>query len=457
MVIGTMSFSRDLHNVSKVIGGRSIIIELMKLMQRIVKGVCLLLTKSLRIYGSSLFGSPMTSMTPGAVMSSTAQSTTVIFSAVAMLFGGICVVGMRLAEGAEEGASTAAVIHRLRVPEAPRPVREQPEWRAPRKVLLLGFGRGKGWEERQSAFSAAAPSTKVILARDPGEALRMIADADAVIGFNPDICDPKLIDGAKQLRWIASLAAGVESCMAVRSVHERKLLVTNMRGVDGPVIAEHAIALALALAHNLDEFAVDSSKALWSRTHGAEAPMQTLDGKTMLVVGLGGIGMEVATRAHGLGMKVVATRDSDRSKPDFVSYVGLPDELLTLAKDADVVVNAVPLTPQTTGMYNAAFFAVVKPTAYFINVARGASAVTGDLAAALSAHRLAGAGLDVVDPEPLPPDNPLWRAPHVLITPHISASSDLPGEARWEIAVENLRRYAAGEKMLAVVDLTKGY
>lgn len=390
-------------------------------------------------------------------MSRTAQSTTVICGVLAVLLGGIGLLGARLAAGADDAESAAAVIHRLRVPEALHPVREQPGWRAPRKVVLLGFGRGKGWEEQQAAFRAAAPNASVILARDLPEALRATADADAVVGFNPDICNPKLINGAKQLRWIASLAAGVENCMAVASVHERKLLVTNMRGVDGAVIAEHAIALALSLAHNLDEFAVDSSKAVWSRSHGAEAPMQALDGKTMLVVGLGGIGMEVAMRAHGLGMKVIATRDADRSKPDFVSYVGLPDELLSLTKSADVIVNAVPLTPQTTGMYNAGFFAVMKPTAYFINVARGASVVTADLAAALSEHRLAGAGLDVVDPEPLPPDNPLWHSPRVLITPHISASSDLPGEARWVLAVENLRRYAAGENMLSVVDLTKGY
>jgi phosphoglycerate dehydrogenase-like enzyme len=156
-------------------------------------------------------------------------------------------------------------------------------------------------------------------------------------------------------------------------------------------------------------------------------------------------------------MKVVATRDNNRDKPDFVSYVGLPDELPTLAKTADVIVNSVPLTPQTTGMYDAKFFAVLKPTAYFVNVARGGSAVTADLAAALNERRIAGAGLDVVDPEPLPPDNPLWRAPHVLITPHISSRSDLPSEARWTLAAENLRRYANGEKMLSVVDLAKGY
>jgi phosphoglycerate dehydrogenase-like enzyme len=349
------------------------------------------------------------------------------------------------------------VITRLRVQEAPQPVRERAQWRAPRKVVLLEFGNVKGWAGRQEAFAAAAPKAQVVVATDMASAAAATADADVVVGFNPEICSAKLIDNAKQLRWLESLAAGVENCMAVPGVRARNLLVTNMRGVDSAAIAEHAIAMVMALAHGLDTYAVDTSKGIWSREHGGTTPMQTLEGKTLLVVGLGGIGTEVAKRGYGLGMKVVATRDNDRNKPDFVSYVGLPDEMLTLAKAADVVVNCVPLTPQTTGIYNDKFFAALKPTAYFINVARGASAVTSDLVNALNEHRIAGAGLDVVDPEPLPPDHPLWRAPHVLITPHISSRSDLPGEARWILAVENLRRYANGEKMLSVVDLTKGY
>jgi len=381
----------------------------------------------------------------------------VIRGACALVAGGLVLLAAPPAARADEAEPVASVISRLRVPQAPQPVRARSHWRTPRKVVLLAFGNGSAWEGRQEAFAAAAPKATIIAARNLAEALTASADADAIVGFNPDICNAQLLDSAKQLRWISSLAAGVENCMAVPSVHSRDLLVTNMRGVDAAAIAEHAIALALALAHSLDTFAVDTSKGVWNPMHGAASPMQVLTGKTLLVVGLGGIGTEVALRAHGLGMKVVATRDTDRNKPDFVSYVGLPNEMLTLARSADVIVNAVPLTAQTTGMYNAQFFASLKPTAYFINVARGASAVTPDLVAALNEHRLAGAGLDVVDPEPLPPDSPLWRAPHVLVSPHISARSDLPGEAKWQLAVENLRRYAVGEPMLSVVDLTKGY
>jgi phosphoglycerate dehydrogenase-like enzyme len=361
------------------------------------------------------------------------------------------------AHATDDGESLSSVMTRLRVQESPQPIRENPQWRAPRKVVLLAFGTGRGWEGREAAFAAAAPKAKVIVAKDMAAAVAATADADVFVGFNPEICAAKLVDTDKQLRWIASLAAGVENCMAVPSVHDRNLLLTNMRGVDSAVIGEHAVALAMALAHSLDTFAVDTSKGQWSDEHGNTAPIETLTGKTMLVVGLGGIGTEVALRAHGLGMKVVATRDNVSNKPDFVSYVGSPDEMLTLAKSADVIVNAVPLTPQTKGMYDAKFFAVLKPTAYFVNVARGGSVVTADLVSALAEHRLAGAGLDVVDPEPLPADSPLWHAPRVIITPHVSARSDFPSEARWTLAVENLRRYANGEKMLSVVDLTKGY
>jgi phosphoglycerate dehydrogenase-like enzyme len=385
------------------------------------------------------------------------RSTEVLSGLSALLVAGAILLGLSPAARAEDGESVDAVITRLRVQEAPQPVRERKQWRVPRKIVLLAFGNPGGWANRQQAFAAAAPKSQVIVAKDMAAALSATADADVIVGFNPEICSPKIIDNAKQLRWLSSLAAGVELCMAVPGVRGRDLLVTNMRGVDSGAIAEHAIALTMALAHGLDAFAVDTSKGVWSREHGGTTPMQTLDGKTMLVVGLGGIGTEVAKRAHGLGMKVAATREGDRNKPDFVSYVGTPDELLTLAKSADVIVNCVPLTPQTTGIYNEKFFAVLKPTTLFVNVARGASAVTADLTSALNEHRIAGAGLDVVDPEPLAPDNPLWRAPHVIITPHISSRSDLPGEARWTLAVENLRRYANGEKMLSVVDLTKGY
>jgi phosphoglycerate dehydrogenase-like enzyme len=185
--------------------------------------------------------------------------------------------------------------------------------------------------------------------------------------------------------------------------------------------------------------------------------MTLVRGKTMLVVGLGGIGSEVARLAHAAGMRVIATRASARTGPDYVSYVGLPDELLKLASEADVVVNTAPLTPQTTGVFDAEFFAKMKPTAYFINVGRGKSVVTSALVDALSSGAIAGAGLDVTDPEPLPAEHPLWRAPNLIVTPHVANDSDLGFGAQAEVIKENTRRYIAGERMLSVVDVARGY
>jgi phosphoglycerate dehydrogenase-like enzyme len=140
-----------------------------------------------------------------------------------------------------------------------------------------------------------------------------------------------------------------------------------------------------------------------------------------------------------------------------VSYVGLPDELARLAAEADFVVNTTPLTAATTGMFDAKFFAAVKPGAFFVNVGRGKSVVQTELVAALKSGRLGGAGLDVTDPEPLPADSPLWQMQNVILTPHVSANSDIDDGVRFAIAAENLRRYVAGDKILSVVDVAKGY
>ena len=179
--------------------------------------------------------------------------------------------------------------------------------------------------------------------------------------------------------------------------------------------------------------------------------------RTLLVVGLGGIGTQVAKRGHGLGMHVIATRNSRREGPDYVDYVGLSDELYELAARADVVINTVPLTDQTRGMFDAGFFDVMKSNAFFITVGRGGSTVTDDLMAALQSGAIAGAGLDVTDPEPLPEGHPLWTMPRVIISPHTAGRSDKGRDRLYLMVKENLRRYVAGEPMLSVVDIERGY
>src|SRR6185503_2114323 len=175
--------------------------------------------------------------------------------------------------------------------------------------------------------------------------------------------------------------------------------VTNLQRIQGPHMAEHAIALLLSLARALPVYAVEQNAGAFTRgfreTRG-ERPIE-VEGKTLLVVGLGGIGTEVAKRANGLGMHVIATRNSRREGPDYVEYVGLADEYVELAKRADVVVNATPLTPATRGMFDERFFGAAKEGAFFLNIGRGESVITDALVAALSSGRLGGAGLDVTD------------------------------------------------------------
>jgi phosphoglycerate dehydrogenase-like enzyme len=137
--------------------------------------------------------------------------------------------------------------------------------------------------------------------------------------------------------------------------------------------------------------------------------------------------------------------------------VGRPAELNELAKTADFIVNATPLTDATRGLFDSRFFNVLKPTAFFINIGRGGSVVTDDLVRALEEHRLAGAGLDVFDPQPLPPNHALWHLPGVIITPQIAGYSDGLWDRRWQLVRENLRRFVAGEPLMLVMDRARGY
>ncbi len=341
--------------------------------------------------------------------------------------------------------AASALIDSLGLHVAATPVRERSGWRPPRVVLV-----GESLRELLPQLRATAPQARFVEI-DKATA-RDIAAADATFG----VCTPPVLEAAQHLQWIQWPAAGVERCVQQPQLRARAPLVTNLQRTMGPSIAEHVIAMMLALSRHFDEFYRQQLQGHWEPFDSAPE-LGDVGGKTVLVAGLGGIGTEVARRAHALGMRVVATRASGHEGPEFVSYVGLPDELPRLAREADFVVNCLPLTPETTAIFNKEFFATMKHSAYFISIGRGGSTVTADLTAALTQGTIAGAGLDVVDPEPLPPDSPLWRAPHLIITPHISANTAVAEEMRDAVLIENLRRYVAGEPMLSVVDISKGY
>ncbi len=339
-----------------------------------------------------------------------------------------------------------ALIERFGLRESRQPVREMGNWKVPRKVVV--------WqnEDRLAALRAAHPSITFETVANVASLPAALKNADVFIGY----CIPAGVDSDHQLQWLMSLAVGVEKCAASEVLKRRKTVVTNVKGLSGPEIADHAIALMMALNRGLDGFIANQPAGTWDRGLYAD-DIWELEGRTLLVVGLGGIGREVARRAHGLGMKVIATRNSRREGPDYVSYVGLSHELLNLAKQADVVINTAPLTDKTRGMFDAKFFRAMESHAYFISVGRGASTNTDDLLTALRNGELGGAGLDVTDPEPLPPDHPLWRQPRVIITPHVAFRSDKLRERNWILVHENLRRYVSGDKLISIVDLERGY
>jgi len=341
--------------------------------------------------------------------------------------------------------SATELIDKLGLHVAAQPVRERPGWRPPHIVLI-----NKEMLDLRPALQQAAPKVKLV---DVSTATpKEIAAADAAIG----VCSAEVLAQARQLQWIQWPAAGVDRCVQEPAIHERHLLLTNLQRTMGPSMAEHVLGMMLALSRHFDYFLRQQQQAQWA-SESTAPQLVDLEGKTVLVVGLGGIGTEVARRAHAFGMRVTATRATGRSGPDFVSYVGLPEELPKLAREADFIVNCAPLTAQTTGIFNREFFETLKPGTYFISVGRGKSTVTADLIEALSSGRLAGAGLDVVDPEPLPADSPLWHLPNVIITPHVSADTQVSAEQRNFVLVENLRRYNAGEPMISVVDIERGY
>ncbi len=352
----------------------------------------------------------------------------------------------------EPEPGTAELIERLSLREAAQPLRDHPLWRKPVRIGV----QVPGWiaaamPDAMKRFRRAAGDVEIVDVTGPSDP--RVAQLDAIVSF----CSPAMLKAASSLRWLHSYTVGVEQCTLLPDIGQYKFILTNSQRTSGPTIAEHVIALMMTLTRSLHYHHRNQLEANWDRSIPADAPMFDVEGKTMLVAGLGGIGSEVAQRAAGLGMRVIATRRSGRDSPGFVEYVGQPDELLELAARADVVVNALPLTHETRHLFDRRFFDAVKPGAYFISVGRGKSTVTSALVAALKDGRLRAAGLDVTDPEPLPRDHELWRLPNVIITPHISSQTVEARQRMAAVAIENVRRYVAGEKLLSVVDLKAGY
>lgn len=256
---------------------------------------------------------------------------------------------------------------------------------------------------------------------------------------------------ADVLRWIQIPSIGAESCL-YPAIKESDVIVTNCKGVSSTHLSEQGFALLFALSRRIMDHWEQKREAHWQRLSSIE-----LAGGTMGVVGLGHVGRAVAERAYAFGMRVLAVDIEDVEKPDCVERVEKPDRLGEVAAECGVLFSCVPSTPESHKMIDGDTFGRMKPTSYFVNVSRGKVVDEEALIEALSAGRLAGAGLDVTYEEPCPPDNPLWKLPNALISSHSAGSSQNVRRRMLQLFLDNLSHYVNGEPLLNVVDKQKGY
>lgn len=374
-------------------------------------------------------------------------------------------------------ADLAAALKEFQLQESSRPVRETMRgWTAPRKIVVT-----VDEPERTAWLQQAMPKgVTVIGVPDEAAAGPQLAEADALVYFG---CSPATFAKAPRAKWVHVASGGADQCLATPGIASGEILLTNGQKVKNTMMAEQAMGYVLALARSIDVGMRSQVRGELDRS-GSGRRSKQLHGSTMLIVGLGGAGVEIARIADALGMKVIATRNSGREGPDFVSYVGLADETPKLVSEADVVVICAPLTPATRGLFNAAMFARMKKDAILVNWTRAEITVAEDLAAALKAGTIGSAALNWATAKPLPKDHPLWSAPNLILAPWAgtgsgaisgtgtgtgpapavqagrtsrAAGTEATRDARWVVVRENMRRFATGDKMYAVFDLDRGY
>jgi phosphoglycerate dehydrogenase-like enzyme len=299
------------------------------------------------------------------------------------------------------------------------------------------------------------PQLKVVQLSNYDRVSEEIGDTDVFIGFS---LKPAQFAAAKKLTWIHSPAAAVHQLMYPELISS-SVMLTNAREVHGPVVAEHAITLVLALAKRLPramQYQIRKEWAqqkLWDET---PRPREVADA-TVLVVGMGSIGREFTARAQALGMRVIAVRGNPKKGTGGANAVYSLEQLDQILPQADFVVLCVPVTPATAGIINQARLEKMNADAYLINVGRGSLVHEAALIQALRDRRIGGAALDVFAHEPLPPESPLWSLDNLLITPHTAGVTERLWDRHYKLLSENLTRFLAGQRLLYEVDKQRGY
>ena len=315
------------------------------------------------------------------------------------------------------------------------------------KILILN-----PLSDRQKAFITNVAPQASIITTDLKHAAEQLPDCEILVAWGFNNIQP-IYGMANNLRWIHALTAGVEFLLFPETQNS-PVLISNSKGIHGIPMAEHVLGMMLSFTRRLPLLQQQQQKHLWQRPPIDD--LQEINGKTMAVVGLGAIGREIARKAKAMDMRVVAAKREMTQEP-FVDRLYRPEQLLEMLAEADFVVVALPLTDATNGLFGREQFAAMKPSAYFINVSRGAVVQEEPLLECLKAGRIAGAGLDVFVEEPLPAANPFWDLPNVIITPHLAAISPVYLDRAIKLFADNLSRYIADKPLLTPIDKARGY
>ena len=302
---------------------------------------------------------------------------------------------------------------------------------------------------RPEAVATQFPDDRIIAITDEG---RLGAAAEAEVAFSGN--NPRrvrqLLDATPNLRWYHTVSAGVEN-MPLAEMGDRGIVLTNNSGSYDIQIAEHLMAFVFAASRRLHRYRDHQRAREWK-----DEQQQELRDATIVVYGMGSIGGEIGRLASAIGMRVIGVRRRPGADAG-VARVLAPERLADIVGEADYLAIAAPLTPATRGAISREIIARMKPSAWLMNIARGAIVDESALIEALREGRIAGAALDVFTTEPLPADSPLWSMDNVILTPHTSGDSPKAGERTLALFAENLRRYKAGEPLLNRVDFAAGY
>jgi phosphoglycerate dehydrogenase-like enzyme len=325
-------------------------------------------------------------------------------------------------------------------------------------ALLLLVGVPENYRLGGPAFARlhqAHPRVQVRIVHDPAAFAQQVVEADAVIGSRPylKLCSA-VLKPADRLRWVQTTTAGVDQILTPELRAAEHVTITCIKGPPGPMMAEHAVLLMLALARNLPAYFKNQQQHIWRR-EGQDWP--PLYGHTVAILGMGSSGSNLARVCKvGFGMTVLGMSRTRREHPH-VDRGFDQAALLNMLPEADFVVSCLPNTPQTKHIFDSAALAAMKPTAYLINVSRGALIDEAALIATLRAGGIAGAGLDVTADDPTPKDSALWDLPNVILTPHIATESVKLSDTVVDFWCENVRRFAENQPLLGVMDRQAGY